>query len=405
MDDEIRTANKGGGEGRIDLVEFLIVLAKHKGLIIGLTVAAAVLAAGISLSMPPLYLARAKFFASTPNPGLFSQDIDQYSGTAAFTGVAKSLNNVCVELLKTKPVLDRIIDRFDLMNIYSAKTRAGARSTLAGRIRIQYGAKSSVITLGVEDCSAQRAAAMANAFIEELRNRNKDFTPTEMSPASVVIEKELKKAQVSLVKAQDDMNEFQDKHATLEIDSQALDVIERLSQMRAQIAVKELRLKLMQNDSSSQAPGFQTREAELKTVRDQAAQLESENTRKATLEGKGAITSAGMVNAQLMRDLIFKATLVELLLNQYHSAKLETMQDAFVIQVIEKAEAPAHKKSPQRTQMMVLGAIIGFLCAIMAVSILEFKDRVSADPARKERLEELKHHLLSWRSNRAHGDK
>ena len=72
-------------------------------------------------------------------------------------------------MLKSRTILDRIVDRFDLMKLYKSKYRQDARRRLLGSITVREDRKSGIIFLTVEDEDPKRAAEMANAFVEELK--------------------------------------------------------------------------------------------------------------------------------------------------------------------------------------------------------------------------------------------
>jgi len=387
MDDELRPLNRGNGD-QIDLIEFLIVLAKHKGLIIGMTVAAAVFAASISLCMPPYYLARTKFFVLSP-----SQVLAQAGGAVTIADAGKPMNDVYAELIKSRPLLDRIIDRFGLMKIYGYKRRNEARSALQNHIMVQYGAKSNVITLEVEDRAPKRAAAMANAFIEELRNMNNSEGFTRAAPRSHFFAEQVKEAKESLVNAQAAMKDFQEKNGAVLVDDQVLEMIESIAHLRAQVAAKELQLKVMRTYMHPENPEFLAMEEELKNALAQAERLEAEGTRLPVMIPPGTPALKSMEYVRLLREVKFNEALVELLQEQYQSSKIEALQNTFTIQVIEQAEAPAKKDRPRRTLMVVVGTIIGFLCAILTTFFLEYKEKLLTDPARRARWETLKGYL------------
>jgi len=392
MDDETRPLYQGNRD-QVDLIELLIVLAKHKGLIIGMTVAAAVLAASISLCMPPYYLARTKFFVFPTDLGLPSQGLGQTGSAVILAGSGKSLNDVYAELIKSKTVLDRITDRFGLMKIYGYKMRSEAIATLREHVMVQYGAKSNVITLGVEDRAPKRAAAMANAFVEELRNMNNSVGFTRVAPRSRFFAEQVKEARKSLAEAQAAMKDFQEKNGAVLVDDQVLEMIKSIAHLRAQVDAKELQLKVMQTYMHPENPEFLAMEEELKNALTQAERLEAEGTRLPVIIPPGTPALKSMEYVRLLREVKFNEALVELLQEQYQSSKIEALQDTFTIQVIEQAEAPAKKDRPRRALIVVVGAIIGFLCAILTTFFLDYKEKLLADPARRAQLETLKKHL------------
>ncbi len=176
-------------EIQINLIDLLIVLAKRKRLIIGITMGVAICTAIISLIMSPVYMATTKILPrqkSSDSSDLAShlQMLDQAGVISILSGGAlgiKTSNDLYIALLNSRPVLDRIIDMFDLMKLYNSKSRDEVRRSLKDKIMAQDDKKSGIITVNIEDKDPKRAADMANAFIEELRVMNKGLSVTEVA--------------------------------------------------------------------------------------------------------------------------------------------------------------------------------------------------------------------------------
>src|SRR3972149_4139840 len=116
---------------------------------------------------------------------------------------------------------------------------------------------SGIITISVEDKDPKRAADMANAFVEELKNLTKGLAVTEASQSRLFFEVQLKDTKMALVKAEEEMQGFQEKTGALQVDAQTKAVIEGIAMLRAQIAAKEVQLKVMRTYATAQNPDFQ----------------------------------------------------------------------------------------------------------------------------------------------------
>jgi len=161
-------------EREIDLLDLVLVLLKRKRLIACVTVGAAVLAAVFSLLLPPVYRAETKILPpQRGNTGMASQIINQFGTAAGLFGAAlpvKPPGELYVGMLQARTVVDRIIDRFGLIEAYGMKFREGARKKILEKVlSAEMEKKSGIIVVTVEDRDPKRAAEMANAFVEELK--------------------------------------------------------------------------------------------------------------------------------------------------------------------------------------------------------------------------------------------
>ena len=389
----------GDDEGQFDLLDLLFVMAKRKRLIIGITLGSALLIAIISLMMSPIYLAETKIISPQVNSSMNAQLLNQIGAASGLLGVVpgvKSPNELYIGLLKSRPVLDRIIDRFDLMRLYDVKFREDARRSLLKNIKARNDLKSGIITIGIEDKDPKRSADMANAFIEELRVMNKGLSVTEAAQRRLFFEEQLKDAKDSLSKAEEAMKGFQEKSGAVKIDAQADAVIRGISELRAQSAAKEVQVRVMRTYSTPQNPDILRAEEELKGMKEQLSRLEAKSEGTSVMVPTGNMPSTGTQYVRLMRDLKFNETLYELLFGQFQAAKIDEARDAAVIQVIEKAVPPEKRAWPKRRNMVILAIISGFFVSIALAFFMEYMERVSGNPEYREKVAKLKR-TMSYR--------
>ena len=83
-------------EDEINLLDYLIILAKRKWLIIGITLTTAIITAIISLITPPIYKAETRILPPQ-SPGSASQFLSQLGGGIGI----KTSNDLYIGLLKS----------------------------------------------------------------------------------------------------------------------------------------------------------------------------------------------------------------------------------------------------------------------------------------------------------------
>lgn len=379
----------------INLLDYLIVLLKRKRLVATITFGAAVITAIISLITPSIYKAETKILPpQSSGSGMAAQLMGQLGGLGALAGGVgiKTTNELYIGLLKSRPVLDAVIDRFDLMKVYKAKLREDARKAIAGALKAQDDKKSGIITIGVEDKDPRRAAEIANAFVEELKNINNNLAVTEASQRRLFFEEQLKLAKEGLINAEESMKGFQEKTGAIKIDEQARAVLEGIAQLRAHIAAKEVQLKVMRTYATPQNPDIQRAEEELRGLREQLTKLEVKGSghNPDPLMSTGRIPGVGTEYIRKLREFKYNEALYELLLKQYAGAKLDESRDAPIIQIIEKAMPPEKRIKPKRRQMVMIATFVGFFLSVFAAFFMEYKEKASGDPENRKRIELLR---------------
>jgi tyrosine-protein kinase Etk/Wzc len=384
---------------RINLLDYLIIIARRKRIVIGITMGMAVITAIISLVMPPVFMAETKILPPQQSSGMRSQ-LMELSQLGAAIGIGggglRNPADMYIGMLKSRPVLDRIIERFDLMNLYHKQYYQDARMTVLKKLVVKYDKKSTIITLNVNDKNPQLAADMANAFVEELKALNKGLAVSEAAQRRLFFEEQLKDTKEALMKSEEEMKTFQEKTGAIKMDAQAHSIISGISQARAQIAAKEVQIRVMRTYSTPQNPDVQRAVEELKGLQAQLAQLESRNGGNSSVSSTGGVTSAGIEYVRKMRDVKFNEILYNLLLKQYEAAKLDEARDATVIQIIEKAVPPEKRIKPKRRNMVIIAIFLGFFVSIGVVFFIEYREKVRReDPETMEKFETLRK-LLSF---------
>src|ERR1039458_4904511 len=122
-------------DDEINLLDLMIVLAKHKKMIMLVTFAAALLAVGYSLLMPNIYTGTAKILPpqSSQSSSVNAIMLGDQGGLPAAAGAALGLkdpNALYLGMLKIRNIMEKIVRRFDLQTVYEAKTMTDRKSVV-----------------------------------------------------------------------------------------------------------------------------------------------------------------------------------------------------------------------------------------------------------------------------------
>jgi len=391
-------------DDEINLLDYLIILLKRKWLILGGTISFVLVVGIVVFIMPNEYAAESRFLPPQQSSSSLAAAMLGQVG-AGISGLAGSLLGVSttgdlyVGLLSSRTVLDKIIDRFDLMKRYRTWKnwifpfyREDCRKKLTGDVLTAAAdANSGIVSVTIYEKDPKIAAEMANAFVEEMKNLSKGMAISEAAQRRLFYEEQLKDSKEALSRAEEDMRGFQEKTGVLQVDDQAKAVIEGIAIASAQIAAKEVEIKVMKAFSTAQNPDLQKAEESLRGLRTELAKLELKGgTGHEPLMPTGRMPSVGVEYVRKLRDVKFNETLYENLIKMYELAKMDEARDAAVIQVVDKAVVPEKKAKPKRVLIIVLAAFVGFFLAVFAAFILEFKEKASTYPGNSERLELLR---------------
>ena len=389
-DEQLPTGTADRQEDEISLLDILIVLAKRKRLVLGLPIAAAVVSVVVSLLLPNVYTGTTRILPpqqSQPSSALLAQ-LGGLPGLAA-SGVAASLknpNDLYVGMLKSRTVADNLIQRFDLNNLYEEKYQSVTRKRLQDLTTIVSG-KDGIITVEVDDKDPKRAAAMANAYIDELYKLTTVLAVTEASQRRLFFERQLDLAKANLTKAEIDAQQAMHQGGVVAVEAQGRTAVETAARLRAEIAVKEVQISAMRTFAAEGNPDLKRTQQELEAMKREVARTEG---------GKGsdaieapALDKSGINNLALLRNVKYYQTMVDLLTNQYENAKIDEAKDATLIQVMDKAIVPDRKSKPKRALIVVLSTLLAGLLSVLWAFVHEALENARNDPEQSQRLTRL----------------
>jgi tyrosine-protein kinase Etk/Wzc len=387
----------------IHFPEHLIVLAKHKSFIFKFVGVAAILSIITVLLLSNTYTGNAKILPPQQNQSLGAMAaLSQLGPLAALAGQGLGLRNpsdIYVAMLRSDTVANGLIDRFSLMSVYNKKLRLDARRKLADRTEIVAG-KDGVISISVDDRNPQRAADLANGYVEELEKLTKTLNVTEAGKRRLFFEREVKIENDNLADAEVALKQTQEKTGLILLDSQSRAMIESVTSLRASIAAQEVKVQAMRSFATTENPDLVVAEQELATMRAQLDRLERGRGKRSVADVPiENVPTAGLEYVRKLRDVKYHEALFALLAKQYEAAKIDEARDALIVQQMDKATPPERKSGPYRALIVLSVTILALLVAVLIVLLRESLDRAKENPQFATRLQLFRFYLSRSRKS------
>ncbi len=388
----------------MDGIDVLLVLSRHKGTIVAVTLGAAVLAAIISLLLPKMYTATTTILPPQQNQSAATALVGQIDVLSGLSGADLGLKNpsdLFVALLKSRSVQDAIVNQFDLRSVYWVKQYQDARKQLNSRSDITAG-DEGLISISVSDRDPQRAAELANAYVGQLRLLNQNLAVPEAAQRRLFYEQKLDTEREGLAQAELALKQAQDKTGLIQPDAQSRAIIEAVASTRAQVGIKEVQLQAMRTYATANNPDLKRAEQELAGLRGQLSSLE--RSTGALGNGNLEIPTRRLPEVELdyirrARDLKYHEALYDFLSKQLEAARIDEAKEAVIVQVVDKAVPPEKKSGPRRMVIVVIAMAVAFLLACLWALVTEALRRKQQDPQERERLALLRHSFKFPSSN------
>jgi uncharacterized protein involved in exopolysaccharide biosynthesis len=341
----------------LSLFELALPLAQHWKLLLIGPLLAGLVALGITFLMRPIYASRTVFLPPQQQQSTAAAAVAQLGALSGLLGGAAGLKSPAdqyVALLQSTSIADRLIDEFKLVQVYDSKFRFEARKELADNSRITLGKKDGLITVEVEDTNPQRAAAIANRHVDELRRLTSRLALTEAQQRRVFFEEQLKKTRDDLTKAQTALEASGFSAGALRAEPKA--AAEGYARLRAEATAAEVRLQTLRRGLAETTPEVQQALATLGALRGQLARTE------APTDLNGGPDYVGK-----FREFKYQETLFELFARQYELARLDESREGALIQVVDEAKPAEWKSRPKRALIATAAALLALFLLLVFV--------------------------------------
>lgn len=359
----------------IDLIDIALVIAQNLRLLILGPILAGLLALGISFLIKPTFTAVTVLMTpQQQQSGAMAalQSLGALAGAAGAAAGLKSPADQYVSLIQSTRIADQIIDRFKLMEVFESEMRADARKTLDSVTAVSAGKKDNLITITVDDTDPQRAANIANGYVEELRRMTSDLAITEAQQRRKFFELQVSTTKAKLVEAQKALQSSGINQGALRADPTAAAV--EYAQIKASVTAAEVKLQSMRTYLTENSPEFRLALDNLAALRAQLVKAETADTGSGDNE---YITK--------LREFKYQEALFEFFSKQFELAKIDESRDGLLIQVVDSAQPPERKSKPKKALIALLTAFgTGFLL-LMFVLLRQMTDasRLTTESAAK----------------------
>jgi len=339
---------------------------------------------GIALLIPSRYEATSQLMPPDGQSGSGMALLSALTGRAGgLGGVAGDLLGVknsgalFVGILESRTVQDRLIEQFNLRREYHTAKMEDARASLASHTRIAEDRKSGIIAVTVTDHEPRVAAAMAEAYVNELDRLVEQVSTSSARRERIFLEERLRAVKQDLDSAARKFSIFASKNTAIDIPAQSKAMVEAAATLEGQLIAAEAELHGLEAMYTEQNVRVRALRARVSELRAQLGKMGGESGTSAapSSETDASLYPAirqlpllGVTYADLYRQTKIQETVYELLTQQYELAKVEEAKEVPSVKVLDAAVVPTKKSFPPRGLLTAVGT--GFAIVVMCVWIL-----------------------------------
>jgi uncharacterized protein involved in exopolysaccharide biosynthesis len=294
-------------------------------------------------------------------------------GMAANLLGLNSTSDMFVGILSSRTAEDAIIQQFDLKKVYRDRRMEDARKDLADHTSISVDRKSEIITIGVTDRSPQRAAAMAQSYVEVLDRLVSELSTSSARRERIFLEGRLQAVNQDLEAAENGFSQFASKNTAIDVPAQGKAMVDAAATLQGQLiaAQSELEgLKQIYTDNNVRVRSVAARVAELQDQLNKLVGQDSNTPGASSSQNESPYPSIrklpllGVTYADLYRKTKVQEAVYETLTQEYELAKVQEAKEIPTVKVLDAASLPDKKSFPPRLLITVLGTALTFCVGI-----------------------------------------
>jgi uncharacterized protein involved in exopolysaccharide biosynthesis len=335
-----------------------------------------------------------KWYKSTASV-LPAEKTDFFGGLSGVANIAKSITGTkalgalggntemdrYLAILKSGRVISEMIDKFDLVHVYEITSYPGEKTAkeLMSNTELNLEPEGN-LTISVYDKDPQRAADMANYFVELLNKVNSEMLAQNARGNRIFIEERYGKNLADIRAAEDSLRRFQQIYGVVSMPDQIKASVEAGATLLGQLAMREVQLGVLRRTTTDDNPGVQNAQAEIEELRTKVRQM---NT-GVDLNAGGAmlfvpfkqIPDLGVEYLRLYREVEIQYKILQYVSPLYEQAKVEEKRETPSVLVLDRAGPAERKAKPKIALYGLMGLVGSLLFCLVIVFAFELRTRM-----------------------------
>ena len=363
----------------LQLLDALVVLAKEKMLVFKIVFLVTLIALVISLIWPKSYDSSAL---------ILPPDQQQtFSGIAGMLGGMLPMNlgsepqvnsETILSILNSRSLRVALIEEFDLYEVYSSNIIEELLLKLEQSISIVdareggFGFNPIIsVRITVTDREPERAQKMTRFILDRLDETVRNLNRLNAVEQLEIITRRYQRNLVEMEEAELAFKEYQEKHGLIEVEQQAIAIINNLAEVKANMIETEIAINVMQASVSENNPelrNLRRTHAELERTFNQLVQRSDKEARVANIIPPMLdVPELALNYYRLYREVTIQNKIYETIYPQYDFSQTIAETEKRGIQILDDAHLPTYKSSPKRAFIVLGGFVFSIFFSILIV--------------------------------------
>ena len=362
----------------LDLIEKIKL---RKKIIISFTLFGLISSSIIAFLLPNIYYS---YSVIKPSEDSGVNILSSVLGAKGLSGIQRNLSignlqysdlDYFKTLILSRSIAIRLIDEFDLRNVYRQKYYFKTINELHQNTTIQLDNKSNVLIVGVYDEKPERAYLMLNKYLNLLDSLVKNIKKENLIVDYEILESRYLFYIQELQSFEDSMKQFQQKYGIIIPTEQYTAAINTISELEIQKTIMELELDKMNKLKGVNSPESQSLREQIKFMKDKINSLTMNIDTKDRFKFIPSFNLAPeilLIYSRLFQNIQIRQKLIEFIYPLYEQLKMDLKKESPAFIVIDKPFIPEYKSKPKRAIIILTGTFLMFIFSFIYIYLIEF---------------------------------
>ena len=419
LPDTLSLREMGMEDRRARQAEQLRLLWDHRRFLARATAIGLLASALIAFLIPKTYTSTAQLMPpdQQSNTGLAMMASLAAKGSGGLGSMAADLlgfnstGALFVGILHSDAAQSRLVEQFDLRKVYGDGLAQDARADLDKRTIISEDRKSGIISITVADHSAERAAALARGYVDQLNSLISELSTSSAHRERVFLEDRLKLAKHDLDEASNELAQFSSQNSTVDTQTMGKAALDAASRLAGELIAAQSELDGLRQIYADEHPRVRALSARVEDLRRELQTLSGTGSKRpgSTPAADSTATRAlpdarsseisylslhnlpllGARYADFYRQAKIQETVYELLTQQYELAKIQEAKETPSVKVLDQPKVAQKRSFPPRLVIVFLGGFLVLSSCILWIFTLSGWSTMDSQDPRKLLLLEI----------------
>ncbi|HBZ37533.1 MAG: hypothetical protein CL662_03895 [Bacteroidetes bacterium] len=348
----------------VDVIRFLFSNWK---VVLGIPFLVAVIVAVYSLFIPNKFKSTANLLPSQrPSFGLdlFSEDGGLSSIASSVLGGNTDETNRYIVLLSSYSTSKKIIDKFDLINVYEVN---GADDEVGEAIKVLNerstfeNLEEGNFIISVLDEDPVRAKEITDYYVQLLNELNTKIVSKDARLYREFLEIRYNQLIGDLDSLQQEYIKFQKQYGVFELPEQVKEYFRLMGLLTAQQLEAEVKLQALSSTVSTSSDVYKTQKVQYEAITKKLNELYNDEDPENIILNFNSLAEVGSEYYDLFFQIEIQTEIQKFLLPLYEQAKMEEAKSLPIVSVIDEPRVALIKSEPRRSIIVIFTGISAFI--------------------------------------------